>query len=73
MKLGAHRQLMLSCIWLSLLLNGWAKKNSCLRVIAEHYSSLSHMAQPYLKYQISLILSPYLAQRYLAQPRVLAV
>ena len=31
------------------------------------------MAQPYLKYQISLILSPYLAQRYLAQPWVLAV
>ena len=31
------------------------------------------MAQPYLKYQNDLILSPYLAQRYLAQPQVLAV
>ena len=28
--LGAHRQIMLSCIWLSLLLNGRAKKNSCM-------------------------------------------
>ena len=73
LKLGAHRQIMLSCIWLSIILNGRAKKNFCVRVIAEHYSSLCHMAQPYLKYQISLILSPYLAQRYLAQPRVLSV
>ena len=48
-------------------------KNFCLRVVAEHYSSLCQMVQPYLKYQISLILSPYLAQHYLAKPRVLSV
>ena len=73
LKLGAHRQITLSFIWHSRFLNGSATKNSCVRMTAEHYSSLCHMAQPYSKYQISLILSPYLAQRYLAQPRILAV
>jgi hypothetical protein len=70
LKLGAHRRIMLRRIWRRTLWNGIAiKKAVCGWWHSTSWCSLVSKN----KIDIIFDISPYLAQRYLAQPRGVAV